>query len=112
MRPVRLEMRFSLFSPRGAPPPRVAVAYAPDLEVIVFCSVVGCTSYHQLKKKPSPAVLRMMALVKLFLHAGYDIRSCSTGMVVMPVTVTTTVTNELRRGRRVMFERYFVSRRS
>jgi hypothetical protein len=54
----------------------------------------------------------MMALVNLFLHAGYDIRSCSTGMLVMPVTVTTTVTNELRMGRSVMFERYFVSRRS
>jgi hypothetical protein len=54
-------------------------------------------------------MLRMMALVNLFLHSGYDIRSCSTGMVVMPVTVTTTVTNELRTGRSVMFERYFVS---
>jgi hypothetical protein len=30
-------------------------------------------------------------------------------MVIMPVTVTTTVTNKLRMGRRVMFERYFVS---
>jgi hypothetical protein len=44
----------------------------------------------------------MMALVNAFLHSGYDIRSCSTGIVVMPVTVTTTVTNELRTGRSVM----------
>ena len=54
----------------------------------------------------------MMALVNAFLHSGYDIRSCSTGIVVMPVTVTTTVTNELRRGRRIMFERYSVTQRS
>jgi hypothetical protein len=50
----------------------------------------------------------MMALVNAFLHSGYDIRSCSTGMVIMPVTVTTTVTNELKMGRSVMFERYSV----
>ena len=54
----------------------------------------------------------MMALVNAFLHSGYDIRSCSTGMVVMPVTVTTTVTNTLRIGRTVMFERYSLSARS
>jgi hypothetical protein len=54
----------------------------------------------------------MMALVNTFLHSGYDIRSCSTGIVGMPVTVTATVTNELRMGRRVMFERYSVARSS
>ena len=48
-------------------------------------------------------------MVNALLHSGYDIRKCSTGMVVMPVTVTTTATNELRMGRSVMFERYFVS---
>ena len=54
----------------------------------------------------------MMAFVNALLHSGYDIRSCSTGMVVMPVTVTTTVTKALRMGRRVMFERYSAVRSS
>lgn len=48
----------------------------------------------------------MMALVNAFLHSGYDIRSCWTGIAVMPVTVTTTVTNKPGMGPRVMFERY------
>jgi hypothetical protein len=54
------------------------------------------------KKKAITRCLRMMAWVNAFLHSGYDIRSCSTGIVVMPVTVTTTVTNELRMGRSVI----------
>ena len=51
----------------------------------------------------------MMALVNASLHSGYDIRSCSTGIVVMPVTVTTTVRNELWTDRNVMFETYSVA---
>jgi hypothetical protein len=51
----------------------------------------------------------MMAFGKAFLHSGYDIRSSSTGIMVMPVTVTTTVTKELRTALRVMFERYSVT---
>ena len=54
----------------------------------------------------------MMAFGKCVSTLGYDIRSCSTGIVMMPVTVTTTVRNELRMGRRVMFERYSVARSS
>jgi hypothetical protein len=64
------------------------------------------------KKKAITRRMRMMALVKIFLHSGYDIRSCSTGILVMPVTVTATVTNELRMGRSVMLEGYSVAPRS
>ena len=64
------------------------------------------------KKKATTRLLRMMAVVNTFLHSGYDIRSCSTGIVVMPVTVTTTVTNELGIARSVMFETYSVARTS
>ena len=51
----------------------------------------------------------MMALVNTFLHSGYDIRSCWTDIIVMPVTVTTTVVNRLEMGPRVMFEGYSVT---
>ena len=45
-----------------------------------------------------------------FPRSGYGIPSSSTGIRVMPVTVTTTVTKELRKGRSVMFEGYCVCR--
>jgi hypothetical protein len=64
------------------------------------------TNHQPPTKKAITRPLRMMAYGKCVSTLGYDIRSCSTGIVMMPVTVTTTVTNELRMGRRAMFERY------
>jgi hypothetical protein len=75
-------------------------------------SLATCHLHLPPKKKAITRLLRMMAFVNALLHSGYDIRSCSTGMVVMPVTVTTTVTKALRMGRRVMFERYSAVRSS
>jgi len=52
----------------------------------------------------------MMACGPYVLHSAYSIRSISsgrTGIEVMPVTVTTTVTVvKLRNGRGIMIERY------